>query len=44
MQSCLNKNAYFCVNYLFEFYMEKQKVYIETSVIGYLTAKPSRDI
>ncbi|MEI6091012.1 MAG: type II toxin-antitoxin system VapC family toxin [bacterium] len=24
--------------------MEKQKVYIETSVISYLTAKPSRDI
>src|SRR3972149_6137720 len=24
--------------------MEKQKVYIETSVISYLTAKPSRDL
>ncbi|NLO19693.1 MAG: type II toxin-antitoxin system VapC family toxin [Ignavibacteria bacterium] len=24
--------------------MEKKKVYIETSVISYLTAKPSRDL
>lgn len=24
--------------------MNKQKVYIETSVISYLTAKPSRDL